>query len=326
MSDNDDPGGSSASAGRRVAGLIAANATLVVGVLAYMGWAYDTAFLGYFQLNPLDLGVGVSEFILHSLALFSPTLIVVAVLVIAAIAVRPWEAAAAWTGKRARELAPSAASQAANPASPGPAGRLKARAASLLRSAWGRLPADEDTRRAAARRLVIGAGLAVTAIALLLKWAAGYIPVNTYLVLVLLAAGPLMLTQPARDSARGRFPYSLAVVVAAVCALWATSLYAEGTGTRNAQAVVRDLQFRTAVALYSTQRLGLSGPGVTVRQLPPGAQYGYEYEGLRLLLTRSGTYYLLPVGWYPGLNDTFIIDDSDTIRIVLYSGVVRPGG
>jgi hypothetical protein len=52
----------------------------------------------------------------------------------------------------------------------------------------------------------------------------------------------------------------------------------------------------------------------------------YEYTGLRLLMDRGGTYYLLPVGWSPGADDTITIDDSDTIRVVLYSGVTRPSG
>jgi len=286
-----------------------------------MGWAYDNAYLGYFQLNPLDLGVGISEYIMHSLDLFSPALIVVAVLVIAVTAARPWETAAAWVTKHLGQFPLTAPGQSANGASPDAATSPKALAVRFLRSAWGRVPADEDARRIVARRLVTWSGFAITGIALVLERAAGYIPVSTYLILVLLAIGPLMLTRPTRASAHGRFPYALAVIVAAVCALWATSLYAEGIGTRNARAVVRDLSSRTAVALYSTERLGLSGPGVTVQQLPPGAQYHYEYQGLRLLLTRSGIYYLLPVGWYPRLDDTFIIDDSDTIRIVLYSAL-----
>ena len=36
-----------------------------------------------------------------------------------------------------------------------------------------------------------------------------------------------------------------------------------------------------------------------------------------MLLMQSGTYYLLPVGWNPGLNLTYIFNQSDLIRIQL---------
>jgi hypothetical protein len=303
-----------------------------------MGWAYDTAFLGYFHLSPLDLGVGVSEYILRSLDLFSPGVIIVAVLVIAVIAARNWGTASVWglrpaeppavpaPGQEARggaPLIPAAAPDEIAEEARNALSSAAVRATRLLRFASDLVPADEDARRTAFRLLLIRSGVAITTIALLLAWVASYAPVNTYLVLVLLAVGPLALTWPFRASAHGRFSYALAIVVAAVCGLWATALYAAGVGTRDAHAVVRDLPSRTAVALYSADKLGLTGPGVTVLQLPPGAQYHYEYLGLRLLLARSGTYYLLPVGWYPEHDDTYILDDSDMIRIVLYSGVVR---
>jgi hypothetical protein len=130
----------------------------------------------------------------------------------------------------------------------------------------------------------------------------------------------LLLTWPNRGERHGLFPYVLAIVVAAVCGLWAASVYAQSTGTRNAQGVVRDLRWRTAVVLYSTERLALSGPGVTGQQLPAGALYHYEYQGLRLLTMRSGTYYLLPEGWYPRQDPTYVVTDSDQIRVVLLSG------
>ncbi len=72
--------------------------------------------------------------------------------------------------------------------------------------------------------------------------------------------------------------------------------------------------------MYSIQRLALSGPGVTVQNLGGAFRYHYRYEGLHLLFTRSGTYYLLPVRWNPQLALTYILDDSDQIRIELYPG------
>jgi hypothetical protein len=128
----------------------------------------------------------------------------------------------------------------------------------------------------------------------------------------------LLLTWPARAGHRGRGPYALAIVVAAVCALWAASVYAEQQGTQAAQNLVRDLSAHTAVVIYSNQDLALRGPGVSVQRLPPGSPYRYEYTGLRLLIMQSGTYYLLPANWTSRLSFTYLVDESDQTRIELY--------
>ena len=303
MSGDDDPGSVPPPAARGLAGLIVANASLLIAVLVYMGWAYTDAFFGYFHLSPLDLDVGIVEYMLRSLDLFSPDLIIAAVVVIAVTAVRAW-------GLDRTTFARGVAGKATAWISAVP----------VLRRL---VPAGDAEQTHPGRWLLIGAGAAVTVIALTLAWAASYIPISTYLILALLGGGPLLLTWPTRAERHGRFPYSLAIVVIAVCALWATALYAHSIGTQHAQAFVRDLPSRTAVVVYSIQRLALSGPGVTVQQLQPGALYHYEYPGLRLLTTRSGTYYLVPVGWYPQMNVTYIFNESDQIRIVLLSSVVN---
>ena len=83
---------------------------------------------------------------------------------------------------------------------------------------------------------------------LVLAWIANFVTINTYLVLALLGAGVLLLTWPNRAKRHGGFSYSLAVVVAAVCTLWAAALYAHASGARAAQALVHDLPRRTANA------------------------------------------------------------------------------
>ena len=304
MSNDGDPGSVPPSAARSIAALVVANTSLLIAVLVYTGWAYEDAFLGYFHLNPLDLDVGIVEYMLRSLSLFSPDLVIAAVVVIAVTAVRTWG-----LGRTtfAREVS----------------GRLTARisALPLVRML---IPAGNAGQPFPGRVLMIGTGAAMTVIALVLAWAASHILISTYLILALLGGGPLLLTWPTRTERHGRFPYSLAIVVTAVCALWATGLYAHGAGIRNAQAFVRNLPSGTAVVVYSVQRLAMGGsPGLISQPLGPGALYRYEYQGLRLLLFRSGTYYLVPVGWNPRQDHTYIFDDSDQIRITLLSGVVR---
>jgi hypothetical protein len=79
--------------------------------------------------------------------------------------------------------------------------------------------------------------------------------------------------------------------------------------------------------VYSIKRLALAGPGVSVQQVSQaGLLYHYSYQGLRLLITQSGTYYLLPVGWNPHMDITYIINPSDQIRVEMLSGAVRTNG
>jgi hypothetical protein len=77
-------------AARGIVGQVVANTSLLVAVLVYMGWAYDDAYYGYFHLNPLDLDVGIVEYMLRSLDLFSPDLVMVAVVIAAVAVVRAW--------------------------------------------------------------------------------------------------------------------------------------------------------------------------------------------------------------------------------------------
>lgn len=279
-----------------IAQLVVANSSVLLAALVYMGWAYTDGLWGYFHLSPLDLGVGLVEYMLRSLVLFSPAIVIVAVLVIALTAVRAWDL----------DLT-----------------RYTVRAGKALNQVLGRCPRLASSgavrRLRTGRNVMIAAGMAVTLTGLALAWLAGYVSIPTYPLLILLGAGPLMLTWPTRAHRYGRSLYALAIMVAAVCALWAGSLYAHGLGIQAAQQVVRGLPGGTAVAVYSTQRLALSGPGVTSQDLGATYRYQYEYEGLRLLISRSGTYYLLPAGWTPQYDLTYVLDESDQIRIDLYS-------
>jgi hypothetical protein len=296
LSEQLDPGPVPPSPIQGIAGLIVANSSLLIAGLVYMGWAYTDALLGYFHLSPLDLGVGVVEYVLSSLGLFSPAIVIVAAALIAVTAVRAWDLDLRKLAAAAELAMPSILSRFSRPVSTG-IGRL------LQNS----------------RVLLIAAGTAAIAAGLVLNWLAGHVYISTYLVLSLLGGGPLILTWPTRTHRHGRSPYALAIVVAAVCALWAGSLYAHDRGLSAAQSIGRGLPAATAVAVYSIQRLSLSGPGVSVQSLSAEFRYRYRYIGLRLLTTGSGTYYLLPVNWTPGRGSTYVLDDSDEIRIELYS-------
>jgi hypothetical protein len=284
------------SSARGLAGLIAANLSLIVAIMVYMGWGYENAFYGYFHLSPLNLDISVQNYLFYSLNLFNQKIVFAAVIVIAAIAaarglplVVPW---LKWLG---RYLPPDMVKRL-----------LRAKDWLESKDLWH------------LRVAVAALGAVLTAIALPLYVIAHYVLVNTYLVLGLLAGGPLLLTWALRGSRPGRALYSLAIVVSVVCLLWAGSLYANGVGTRAAQDFTRRLGTKTQVAVYSAQELALAGPGVTRQKLPAGFAYGYRYEGLRLLYTSSGTYYLLPWKWTPESGLTYVLDPSDQMRVELY--------
>jgi hypothetical protein len=290
-----------------------------------MGWAYDNAFFGYFHIDPFDLGVGVIEYMLVSLSLFSPAIVIAASAVILVSAVRTWDRRRMMQliGRppKPKTCQVQSVPIGGQPFTPprGTAIRRLLAVASVRRL----VPTDSAEQLQVGRLLLIGVGAIVTITGFALALLASYFQINTYVVLGLLGGGPLLLTWPTRQSHHGRFPYALAIVVAAVCALWATSLYASNLGRERAEQVVRDLATRTAVVLYTIQPLALSGPGVAVQRLPPGFLYHYRYEGLRLLTVRSGTYYLLPVHWSTKLDLTYIIAENDQVRIELYLAVLR---
>lgn len=297
------------SPARGFAGLIAANISLIVAIMVYMGWAYESAYYGYFHLDPLDIGVSPQDYLLFSLNLFNPVVVVAVVVVIAAIV----------TVTRGAALVSAAAAA------------VVMRAASLVRTdprlQWvdERIPhgsmkrlTDMKQRWWKPRAILVGLGVATTGAALVLYAIAGYAPVSTYLILTLLALGPLLLTWALRGNRQGRLAYSLAIVVFIVCSLWAGALYANGRGNSAAHDFAGQLLTKTEVALYSVEPLAMSGTGLSVQKLPAAYLYHYRYEGLRLLYMNSGTYYLLPAGWTPQLPLTFIISTSDETNVELY--------
>jgi hypothetical protein len=101
-------------------------------------------------------------------------------------------------------------------------------------------------------------------------------------------------------------------LVAAAFGALLSGAYQPSDGERIVQ-IINDSSL-TAVNLYSVEPLGLSGDGVKIQHVY-GAMHHHRYYSLRLLIDGLGTYYLLPEEWKPGQSHTFVIDDSDQIRI-----------
>jgi hypothetical protein len=295
VSAEDGPVEGGTAPARGLAGLIAANVSLIVAIMVYMGWGYENAFYGYFHLSPLNLDISVQDYLFYSLHLFNPSVVFAAVAVIAAVAAAKHLREVPWPKWLKRWLPSDVVKRL-----------LKAKHWLEAKHLW-------------QRRVLWGAlGALTTVIGLALYLIASYVPLNTYLVLGLLACGSLLLTWSLRGNRQGRVLYSLAIVVSVVCALWAGSLYANGLGTRAAQDFTNSLATKTQVAVYSAQQLALAGPGVSSQELRAGFAYHYRYEGLRLLYMSPGTYYLLPSQWVPQSGLTYVLDLSDQIRVELY--------
>jgi hypothetical protein len=176
-----------------IAGLVVANSSLLLAALVYMGSAYTDALWGYFHLNPLDLGVGVVEYVLRSLVLFSPEIVIVTVLFIAVTAARAWDL----------DLTRFTA----------PAGK----AMNQILGRHSRLASSGIIRQLRTRRgAMIATGMTVTLTGLALMWLAWHINIRTYLLLIPLGSGHLMLTWPTRAHRHGRSLYALAITVAAL--------------------------------------------------------------------------------------------------------------
>jgi hypothetical protein len=335
MTEQASSGTESSSPARSIVGLVVANTSLIAAILIYMGWSYDNAMYGEFHLSPLDLGLGPQDYALRSLSLFSPVIVIVAVLFIVVIAVRSGDLDDAGKAVRSvllracRALLPTITEAVGDgdgdgdgrpSADAGQAAARPAFAEGAERPPVGNQAGPTVTQSALPRNLAIGAGISATIIGLALSWIATRANVSTVLVLALLGGGPLLLTWPARARRQGRVPYALALVIAAVCALWAGSVYAQQKGDAAAQNVIHDPSSTSAVVIYSTQRLALSGGDIEVTPLTAAtaAPYRYEYAGLRLLLVQSGTYYLLPAHWTPEHDFTYVVYASDDMRIVLY--------
>ena len=320
MTEQQNPDSPPKGPARNIVGLVVGSSSLIVAILIYMGWAYDSAYYGHFHLDPLD-------YTLRSLSLFSPYIVLAAIGFILLASFRAWREVATSVKAIVRGpvrdafrwvLSAGWVSWAGWPVDRDHGGNSPA--APTVPSAGGTHAEQPTSRSRRAAPLLAGAGIVLTLGAVALYWGAFHVSINTYLVLGALGATPLLLTWPARADRLGRAPYALAIVITAVCALWAGSVYAEQLGNRDAASLVRNLPTHSGVAVYSTEQLAVQGPGVSRQPVPPsaGLPYRYVYTGLRLLLMQGGTYYLLPEKWSPQLDFTYIINSSDQVSIELY--------
>jgi hypothetical protein len=281
----DDTGGSDQSIAAQVIG----NVSLLGAVLIYMGWNYENSALLYFHIpSPFSIGIGTVQFALKGVVpLFTSGALFFAALVVAVVVVAARTSLPKWAGDRLGKL-------------PGPADQL----------------------------LILGVLLTVVAVVLAWTHLSGgsftgwfyHHQGGIYLVFGLLAAGQVMAAWPLRKAPLGPFVYPLALIVAGMFTLWAGGIYAANLGNAAGANIQHSLSRQTAVTVYSAQSLNLSGPGVTCAKTGSDTGYPFQCAGLRLLYFQSGTYYLVPDLWNQQHGHTYILDDSNQIRIELSAG------
>ncbi|WP_030374250.1 hypothetical protein [Streptomyces rimosus] len=253
--------------------------SLVGGLMFYAGVMHSSAYFGYFRIRASVLGFGFPQMIIWSLRLV--TLPVLVCLALLAL------------GPRLPDLLVAL--------------RVPSRVTLRVRRAG----------RAVAQQYAL---FVVAGVGLMLLWQ--HIQPYGWAAPLLVATG-LVLSQsgaanPARP-ARGLWRRGLPVVAAGLFLVWAIALVAGQLGRQDAREAAAHLVRRPAVVVLSTERLSLTGPGLTAERLP-GMHYRYRYTGLRLILERDRRYYVLPVGWRPRTDPTFVIEDDDSILIEIMPG------
>jgi hypothetical protein len=112
----------------------------------------------------------------------------------------------------------------------------------------------------------------------------------------------------------------LVIAVVLVAAFWATADVAQQRGIAAARAIEASLPIRPKAVVFSTQRLQVGGPGVTLTELDrKDAAYAYRYDGLRPLIHSGGHWLLLPAGWTHDNGTAVIVlpDTTEAIRVDL---------
>jgi hypothetical protein len=139
---------------------------------------------------------------------------------------------------------------------------------------------------------------------------------------VYLAAAYASLPSQLTDTLRATRPLRRILIGALllVSAFWATAVVAEQRGNAVAQAIEASLPVQPEAVVYSSQRLQITGPGITETRLSgTDAAFVFRYNGLRPLIHSGGHWFLLPAGWTHSNGATVIIlpDTAPGIRVEL---------
>ncbi|MFF4551282.1 hypothetical protein [Streptomyces sp. NPDC001435] len=260
---------------------VIAQASVIAALMFYLGAMYSSQYYGYFHLSIYSLDFGFAPLVLQSLKLLRSPVLVAVVLVLIAVTA-PW-----YVMRR--------------PLSGQPAQRALAALAPVARL----------------YPVVLAAGLVLLVFWSRIQpyeWAAPLtLAVGFLLGLVAHAAG----NRPGGAGRRG-----LLFFAAVVCLFWVLTETALQLGEKDARARASHVQSWPSVMLLSTRPLSLPPPGVQEEKFArKDLRMPYRYTGLRLLIERSGRYYVVPADWKARTDPVYVIHESDDLWVGLGPGV-----
>lgn len=283
-----DAGGPGPAPWSKLINIVIAQASFIAALMFYLGVIYTSAYYGYYHLSPFALGFGFGEFALQSLNLLTFPVLVAAVVLLIGVGL---------SGRRSRQALPDGLVQGAS------AGM------SVL---------------ARCHLLVVAAGLLL----LVLWWQRQLLLPYRWAGPLLIGLGLLLGLVPPDDGDRRPADLRDTAVrgfAAGIFLFWAVTLVAGQLGDQHARADARHTNRRTALMVYSTERLGLRSRTLDIRfeDLGTDVHFRYRYSGLRLILERDGRYYVVAPGWQARTDPVYVLRESDQVRFQLMPGTQR---
>lgn len=180
---------------------------------------------------------------------------------------------------------------------------------------WLRANARPTARVLRLSWILVPVGLLIVALNYFAGWL--LLPVWVLMAVAGMAYGA-RLTRQARGE-DGSAPLAQTLLVGAlllVILFWVTERFASVGGSALADDLMRTLDQRSPVSVFSESRLHIEASGVSETMLAgPGSKYGYRYDGLYLLQRSGEKYFLLNDGWTGGAGRLVILPDDDSIRL-----------
>ncbi|MET8687647.1 hypothetical protein ABZV77_25875 [Streptomyces sp. NPDC004732] len=256
-----------------------------IGVLMlYTGYIYTNAYFGYFHLDNFAMGFSPDELVIRSLRL--ATMPVFEILTVALLL----------------------------PTIPRLLRCLRVPERHLRKAV------ELGHMTAKAHHAFVAAGALLMA---LWSWIQSFAWVAPLLVAAGVLLGRIRSAIPAGQPREPVWRFAASLMIAGLCLIWIAALVAADLGRKDAHQDTQQLVRRVSVILLSTEQLNFAPPGPRVTDLGKGTHFRYRYTNLRLLIERDHRYYLLPTGWSRE-NSTYVIKDSDDVRIEIRSGTSLP--
>lgn len=330
-----------------IIGAITSQVVLITALFYYFGWVRTHSFLGYFGVDPSLVGYSTADYVLRSIDVAFPPFIYAAFAALVVFGFHRLVVVPALMMANPGPPPPSntATSDASSPVTPRAARPGLSRAAVSSTVGWARTlgrwrPGPPSIRWFIRTLQAVAIALAAVVLAGIVFPKRIGVPLGLLLPLLLIVSVTLLsyiahlrsrypdvlaATTPPRPTLPSRVHILTLLALGLVAGLWAVGLYGDRVGTSLAADMVIHLPARSGVVIYSTERIALNGPGITVTEITqPGTKYHYQYTGLRLLARSPDRFLLLPSGWQRGPDRVFLLRDNDSVRVDIKAQALDP--